>query len=236
MSHGWLRGGAKPDVVLLRHPAQPLPPPCLLLPLPAARSMALPLLARSAAPAAEAWVGSGSHLKRISMHGRGRSGGRARYRSHLTVSGARLAHCRGRQPGTRHRIAAHFGLPREQPAALREEGGAAAKAACRTGVACLQATLGTRCLPACPCRCRWSCGRRSGSRGGAPRSCPCWRSAPSCGACVARRRRSERRPQAPRRGLTSGRAAQGPRHCPEPSSCNSLSLGGLNVNSRCKTV
>lgn len=34
---------------------------------------------------AEAWVGSGSHLKRISMHGRGRSGRRLRYRSHLTV-------------------------------------------------------------------------------------------------------------------------------------------------------
>ncbi|KAL4440559.1 hypothetical protein ABPG75_003560 [Micractinium tetrahymenae] len=34
---------------------------------------------------AEAWVGKGEHLKRISMHGRGRSGRRMRYRSHLTV-------------------------------------------------------------------------------------------------------------------------------------------------------
>lgn len=33
----------------------------------------------------EAWVGKGQHLKRISMHGRGRSGQRLRYRSHLTV-------------------------------------------------------------------------------------------------------------------------------------------------------
>ncbi|KAI7841487.1 hypothetical protein COHA_004880 [Chlorella ohadii] len=33
----------------------------------------------------EAWVGKGQHLKRISMHGRGRSGRRLRYRSHLTV-------------------------------------------------------------------------------------------------------------------------------------------------------
>lgn len=36
-------------------------------------------------PAVEAWVGKGQHLKRISMHGRGRSGRRLRYRSHLTV-------------------------------------------------------------------------------------------------------------------------------------------------------
>ena len=35
--------------------------------------------------AVEAWVGKGQHLKRISMHGRGRSGRRLRYRSHLTV-------------------------------------------------------------------------------------------------------------------------------------------------------
>ncbi|PRW39363.1 50S ribosomal L22-like isoform X2 isoform A [Chlorella sorokiniana] len=33
----------------------------------------------------EAWVGKGQHLKRISMHGRGRSGRRLKYRSHLTV-------------------------------------------------------------------------------------------------------------------------------------------------------
>lgn len=45
-----------------------------------------PELNPSPTPAAEAWVGSGSHLKRISMHGRGRSGRRLRYRSHLTVS------------------------------------------------------------------------------------------------------------------------------------------------------
>lgn len=38
-------------------------------------------------PAAEAWVGKGQHLKRVSLHGRGRSGQRLRYRSHLTVSG-----------------------------------------------------------------------------------------------------------------------------------------------------
>jgi len=43
--------------------------------------------APAALPAAEAWVGKGSHLKRISMHGRGRSGRRLRYRSHLTVRG-----------------------------------------------------------------------------------------------------------------------------------------------------
>ena len=35
---------------------------------------------------AEAWVGKGTHLKRVSMHGRGRSGRRLKYRCHLTVS------------------------------------------------------------------------------------------------------------------------------------------------------
>ncbi|PSC71950.1 50S ribosomal L22 [Micractinium conductrix] len=34
---------------------------------------------------AEAWVGKGQHIKRISVHGRGRSGKKLRYRSHLTV-------------------------------------------------------------------------------------------------------------------------------------------------------
>ncbi|EFN53873.1 hypothetical protein CHLNCDRAFT_136009 [Chlorella variabilis] len=34
---------------------------------------------------AEAWVGKGQNLKRTSMHGRGRSGKRLKYRSHLTV-------------------------------------------------------------------------------------------------------------------------------------------------------
>eukprot|EP00887_Chlorella_sp_A99_P002294 scaffold10.g2294.t1 len=33
----------------------------------------------------EAYVGKGDHLKRISVHGRGRSGQRLRYRAHLTV-------------------------------------------------------------------------------------------------------------------------------------------------------
>lgn len=40
---------------------------------------------RSDTAAAEAWVGQGQHLKRISMHGRGRSSRRLKYRSHLTV-------------------------------------------------------------------------------------------------------------------------------------------------------
>lgn len=33
----------------------------------------------------EAWVGRGTHLKRISIHARGRSGTKHKYRSHLTV-------------------------------------------------------------------------------------------------------------------------------------------------------
>lgn len=33
----------------------------------------------------EIYVGRGTHLKRTSVHGRGRSGVRLRYRSHLTV-------------------------------------------------------------------------------------------------------------------------------------------------------
>lgn len=33
----------------------------------------------------EAWVGKGQYLRRISIHGRGRSGIRHKYRSHLTV-------------------------------------------------------------------------------------------------------------------------------------------------------
>ena len=39
-------------------------------------------------------MGKGSHLKRISMHGRGRSGQRLRYRSHLTVRVLLDAGCR----------------------------------------------------------------------------------------------------------------------------------------------
>lgn len=34
----------------------------------------------------EAYVGKGDHVKRTSVHGRGRSGVRLRYRAHLTVS------------------------------------------------------------------------------------------------------------------------------------------------------
>lgn len=33
----------------------------------------------------EAWVGRGRHLKRVSLHGRGRQGKKYKYRSHLTV-------------------------------------------------------------------------------------------------------------------------------------------------------
>jgi hypothetical protein len=43
--------------------------------------------------AAEAWVGKGVHLKRTSMHGRGRSGQRLRYRSHLTVGCGGVRQC-----------------------------------------------------------------------------------------------------------------------------------------------
>ena len=54
--------------------------------------------------AAEAWVGKGQNLKRTSMHGRGRSGKRLKYRSHLTVRpGGEASRQAGRQAGCQRR-------------------------------------------------------------------------------------------------------------------------------------